>query len=213
MKLYHYVLLALAVVGGVAWYNNQHNVLGATSGNEVQDVCWYGTQPADDNQLYYGQADQRVKDATVFNMDNNAKCTTLRNLKPCTEYIWNLNRLRQGNWQWQWASDQHFVTSGVCEGKPAAGTLVTTATGGRAVVVGSGRATVHWTAVNGASRYYLYYKAAGAPTWTYSVDIPAGSDTYTINYLNPGLSYLYQVAALVNGQLSWMPQGNLNVTQ
>ncbi|RJR15364.1 fibronectin type III domain-containing protein [Candidatus Microgenomates bacterium] len=206
MKLHHFAILFVTLGVGVYLLNNNasSNVLGAkVVGNESREICWHGTQSAEAYQVYYGQADTGTKDSSIFNgLDNRSKCVTISYLKPCTTYMWNLLRKDDAKWSWQWESDQRFTTGGACETiQPV---VVNT-------IVGNGRATVNWNVVDGASKYFVFYKEAGRTNWAYSADVPPQATTYTINYLSPNQAYVYRVAAVVDNELVWQAENNLVV--
>lgn len=203
MKPYYLVVLFIAIAAGLIFMrsNNSSNVLGTNIvGNESNEICWHGTMSADAYQVYYGQASTGSKDSTIFNgLDGRSKCVKLYYLKPCTTYIWNLLRNDGGKWSWQWEKDQRFVTGGTCDvTQPIT-----------PIIVGDAQATATWTVTNGATKYYIFYKGAGDTNWTHSAEVSSRATNYTINYLDPNRSYLYRVAALVDGKLIWQEERNL----
>lgn len=203
MKPIHIVILFLAVgVGlGLMRTQNSSNVLGTVVGVESKEICWHGIKDADKYQVYFGQSSTGNKDTGIYaGLDNRSKCVKLSYLKPCTEYIWNLNRLDGGKWTWQWESDQRFSTGGKCDTLEAIPT---------STIVGNGKGMVTWNVADGATKYYIYYRPAGDANWSHSVEVGPNATNYTINYLDTNRSYNYRVAALVNGKLLWQNERNL----
>lgn len=204
-----YALLAFAIMVGVGTYlfnqpKTDSNVLGTTVvGSESKEVCWHGVGTAEKYQLYYGQMSTGNKDSAIYaGLTNSSRCVKVNYLKPCTTYIWNLQRLDGGKWSWQWGSDQQFTTGGVCEKAP--GTPTTP-------IVGNGKATVTWNVADGATKYYIFYRSTSEANWSNGVEVPPNASNYTINYLGTNQGYMYRVAALVNGKLIWQSEKNLVV--
>lgn len=60
--------------------------------------------------------------------------------------------------------------------------------------------TITWQPVDGASGYDIYYKQNNEDTFSYSVmNLPPTATSYTVKNLKKGVTYLYQVSAIVDG--------------
>lgn len=175
-------------------------------GNESYEISWHGTPPADGFIVYFGQTDTNKKENSVSGLSSQAKTLRLNLLKKCTQYSWNMKALRNGRWEWQWATDQTFTTAGVCSANTATGSQLTTARGTKATVAGVASATASWTPVDGATRYNVYYKEAGAKNYTHSVMVGPKTTSVTINHLSPTTSYSYRVAGYVNNKEVWQDE-------
>ena len=57
--------------------------------------------------------------------------------------------------------------------------------------------TVTWNVVPGITQYNIYYKEKGATKYMHAVgSLPNTMTSYTIKYLKPGVSYIYNIAGL-----------------
>lgn len=198
MNKLRFALIILLVMAGASVFTSRQ-AQAASSGNESYEVNWRGTPAADRYQLWYGQTDTNRKDSTIYEgLDFRSQGVTIHNLKPCTQYSWNLLALRSGKWAWSWASDQTFTTGGVCPTPEsgAVGTMLTTATGKKVTVTGTASAVATWSVVDGASQYNIYYRTAADTGYPHSAVVGPKTTSYTINYLNPAVKYFYKVCAV-----------------
>lgn len=65
----------------------------------------------------------------------------------------------------------------------------------------------------GAKSYVIYYQRTGIPNYEYAVNVPLSSDSYTINYLQPGVRYWYNVAVIDSSgnPIQWSGKKKLRV--
>ena len=64
-------------------------------------------------------------------------------------------------------------------------------------------ATIAWNAIEGAASYALYYRVAGATSWTQQRGVTAGMTSFTVPNLTNGATYEFKMKANGDGGANW----------
>lgn len=182
-------------------------------GSESYEVSWQGIPGSDKGeayQVYYGQVDGNRQGNTVFNgLTSNSRDVRLNNLKPCTAYSWSLKSRHAGSWTWV-LRDRRFTTGGNCgqyrQPSTVGSTLVQEVNNRTGTTGQYSSSTINWSQVPGAAEYHIYYRPASSAGYVHSLKVPSNATRVTINYLTPGVTYYYRIAAVVNGNEQWLQE-------
>jgi fibronectin type 3 domain-containing protein len=157
-----------------------------SSGGTVQ-VSWTGSGGATSYKVCYKTSSGVVKtdNPTVLSSGGN-----ISGLDPAQTYYFNVYALNAGTT----ASDS-ALASGEASSFPRLGVPSITAISPGA---SAGTIDLSWSAVTGASSYYVCYKTAGGVTKTDNVTSVSGTNT-TITGLAPGTQYYFAVYAVNAG--------------
>jgi hypothetical protein len=203
--------LALSLVSASKAYAVDVNLVG----NESYTVSWQGLPAGDTGdryQLLFGQANTGRKDSGL-SLESRSRTVTLHNLKPCTTYAWDLYSGKAGRYS-KVLSNNMFTTGGVCASPVPATTYGNSMVSNvveKTQVSGtkSGSSTIGWSSRPNVKEYHVYYRSAADAKYVHAVTVPGTGTSVTINYLQPGVTYYYRVAAVVDGKEQWYPEKQL----
>lgn len=152
-------------------------------------VTWDPVPGATRYQIRYKLNTSDTWSSTIF---TKLPYNTLYNLQPNTTYRRQIRAYCSNGWA-PWSDPKAFYTGVVVD-------TCTAPKGTRNVVIDSATVRVFWNRVGGSDFYQIRYKEISAITWNTNYT----SKTYrTLDSLQPGTDYQYQVKALCPDGTSW----------